>query len=152
IKRIDFAYSNLPGGGRARVQVWALPTPAKAGGGAAKPPKPTPVAWNSTGWTQLGKTVVRGKNATGVISVGKKEGKFTKMMIVVTDSEMALNGVEVQFSNGTKWSPQVKHFFRENERTRAIDFPGSARHIKKVTFKYGNLPGGGRATVEVWAR
>jgi hypothetical protein len=33
-----------------------------------------------------------------------------------------------------------------------IDLPGGARSIKKVEFRYGNLPGGGRAQLELWAR
>lgn len=33
-----------------------------------------------------------------------------------------------------------------------IDLPGDKRVIKHVTFEYGNLPGGGRAQVELWAR
>jgi hypothetical protein len=31
-----------------------------------------------------------------------------------------------------------------------IDLPGGARVIRRVEFRYGNLPGGGRARVELW--
>ena len=31
-----------------------------------------------------------------------------------------------------------------------LDFPGDERTIKYIDFKYRNLPGGGRAKVEVW--
>jgi hypothetical protein len=33
-----------------------------------------------------------------------------------------------------------------------IDFPGDERVIKFVDFKYRNLPGGGKAKVQVWAK
>jgi hypothetical protein len=42
--------------------------------------------------------------------------------------------------------------FGKGTATRDIDLPGDRRGIKKVELKYGNLPGGGRAQVEVWAR
>jgi hypothetical protein len=32
-----------------------------------------------------------------------------------------------------------------------IDLPGDARVIRSVEFRYGNLPGGGRAKAELWA-
>jgi hypothetical protein len=46
----------------------------------------------------------------------------------------------------------VKVFFRENTRTRAIDLPGDRRVISWVEFKYRNLPGGGKARVQVWGK
>jgi hypothetical protein len=46
----------------------------------------------------------------------------------------------------------VKHIFREGQRTRVIDFPGDERAIRYIDFKYRNLPGGGRAKVQVWAK
>lgn len=40
----------------------------------------------------------------------------------------------------------------KGEASRVIDLPGAKRAIKRVDFNYANLPGGGRAQVEVWAR
>jgi hypothetical protein len=40
--------------------------------------------------------------------------------------------------------------FAPNTKTRVIDLPGGARVIRRVEFRYGNLPGGGRAQVELW--
>jgi hypothetical protein len=51
-----------------------------------------------------------------------------------------------------KLSIRVKAFFREGQRTRVIDFPGDERTIRCIDFKYRNLPGGGRAKVQVWAK
>ena len=50
IRYLDFKYRNLPGGGNAKVSVWAW----KIGGGVGAPPPPPPPqtgpAWNSAGW------------------------------------------------------------------------------------------------------
>ena len=41
------------------------------------------------------------------------------------------------------------HLVREGTRTRVIDLPGDDRVIKVIKFKYRNLPGGGKAKVQV---
>ena len=35
---------------------------------------------------------------------------------------------------------------------RDIDLPGGGRAIRRVEFRYGNLPGGGKAQIELWGR
>lgn len=149
INRIDFKYRNLPGGGRARVQVWGFKT-----GDVAQPappqPRPPVVNWDSTGWTKLGEREVNGRVDNDRIEVGRYEGKFSKLTIVVRDSDLEMIDFAVKFGRGPEWRPGVTQYFRENQRTRAIDFPGDDRVIKYIDFKYRNLPGGGRAKVEVW--
>jgi hypothetical protein len=73
-------------------------------------------------------------------------------MVVVEDSELEMHSVDVTFANKEKYSPPLKHYFRENGRTRAIDLPGNTRKIKSVAFRYANLPGGGKARVQLWGR
>lgn len=157
IKQIDFKYSNLPGGGRAKVQVWGKegsvgpgpgpgPGPVGGGGGVLKP------RWDSGGWVKLGERVVQGKNDRDVIPVGgRAAGNFSRLMVVVEGSELEMNNMNVTFGNGQKFEPKVRHFFRERSATRAIDLPGRQRNIKTIEFHYGNLPGGGRSKVSVWA-
>lgn len=108
--------------------------------------------WDRGGWTKLGEQEVLGRRDRDVINVGRREGRFTKLMIVVEESDLQMNSMHIEFTNGDKLEPNLKHFFRENERTRGIDLPGDGRTIKQIEFQYGNLPGGGRARVEVWGR
>ena len=149
IQKIDLKYRNLPGGGRAKVQVWGFKT-----GNAAQPQPPRPAFnWDSTGWTKLGERDVNGNVDKDRIEVGRYEGKFTKLTLVVRDSDLEMMDFSVKFARGPEWRPSnVQHYFRENQRTRVIDFPGDERAIKYIDFKYRNLPGGGRAKVEVWAQ
>ena len=148
IRFIDFKYRNLPGGGRARVQVWGFKT-----GNAAPPPvaRPIVVNWDSTGWTKLGEREVNGNVDNDRIEVGRYDGKFSKITIVVRDSDLEMIDFGIKFGRGPEWRPNITHYFKENQRTRVIDFPGDDRVIKYIDFKYRNLPGGGRAKVEVWA-
>jgi hypothetical protein len=144
IKSIDLKYRNLPGGGRARVEVWGW----KAGDAA----RPAPFTWDSKGWVMLGERTVNGRVDHDRIEVGRREGRFSKLTLVVLDSDLELIDFEVKFARGAPWHPEVKHVFREGQRTREIDFPGDERVIRYIDFKYRNLPGGGRAKVQVWAK
>lgn len=146
IKNITFHYGNLPGGGRARVAVYG-----KAGEG----PPPGPIlkaTFDPNGWTLIGERTVEGKGDFDQIKVGKAEGKFQELMVVVEDSDLEMHDMEITFGNGKKQKPAVKHFFREADRTRAIDLKGNTRVIKNLKFWYSNLPGGGKARVAVYGR
>jgi hypothetical protein len=154
IKFISFKYRNLPGGGNAKVGVWAWKT-----GDAVPPPvtPPPPVAgpvWDSNGWTMLGEREVHGhgRENSDRIEVGRYEGKFTKMTVVVLDADLEMIDLSVKFGRGEPWHPQVSQFFREGTRTHVIDFPGDERVIKHIDFRYRNLPGAGHAKVQVWAK
>ena len=165
IARIALRYGNLPGGGKARVMVFGKQEEpgAENGGPAPVPPtEPGPVGvpggdrfkahWDRGGWVKLGEKVVNGKADHDVVPVGLEGRPFTKIMLVVEDSDLELHDVEVHFANGTSHNPKLKHFFRGEERTRPIDLPGEARNIESIDLRYGNVPGGGRAHVEVWGR
>jgi hypothetical protein len=147
IDYIDFKYRNLPGGGRARVQVWGFQ------GGAAPAPPPPP-AWDPKGWELLGEQTVAGRVDRDRITVGRGMGKFSKLMVVVLDSDLEMIDMEVAFRRGPSFRPAISQYFRESTRTRAIDLPdsyrGPERTIEYIDFKYRNLPGGGRARVQVW--
>lgn len=105
-----------------------------------------------TGWEKLGERTVHGKADRDVIPVGGKEGRFTRIMLVVEHSALEMDDVEVTFGDGSSFSPKTRLVFGENTRSRVIDLEGGERVIKKVAFRYGNLPGGGRAQVELWAK
>jgi hypothetical protein len=106
--------------------------------------------WDSKGWVKLGERAVNGRVDKDTIAVGRHEGKFTKLTIVVEKSDLELLDFEVVFANNERFNPNVRHYFKENSRTRVIDLPGDERMIKSINLKYKNLPGGGSATVEVW--
>lgn len=146
IKEVTFKYGNLAGGGKAKVQLWGKDVTSET-------PPPPPVAHTDTaGWEDLGTATVHGKSDKDEIVVGKKEGSFTKVMFVVEGSDLEMFDVVIKFGNDTKHSPDTKLVFKEGAWSRVIDLPGEARFIKKVTFKYGNLPGSGKATVRLFAK
>ena len=116
-----------------------------AGGGTAHAQR-----WDSTGWVKLGEREVNGRVDHDRITVGRHDGKFTKLTLYVEKSDLEMLDFEITFGNNEKFHPEVRHVFREGSRTRVIDLPGDERTIKTIDLRYKNLPGGGRARVEVW--
>lgn len=101
-------------------------------------------------WDKLGERWVDGRGDRDVIHVGKKDGRFQKIQLVVEHSSVELYDIVVTFGDGTTFSPNTRLAFGPNSTTRVIDLPGGARVIRKVELRYGNLPGGGRAQIELW--
>jgi hypothetical protein len=158
IAKLELVYKNTPGGGRARVEVYGKDV---RGGGKPPPvveqpppppPPPPPVAFDPAGWTLLGSQTVQGKRDKDVFPVGKKKGRFDRVMVVVTDSDLEMLDFVITFENKTKFEPKIRHLFKEGERSRAIDLPNSDRFINKIELKYANLPGGGKARLQIYAR
>jgi hypothetical protein len=115
-------------------------------------PRGEPVVASRADWTKLGERWVEGTGDRDVISVGAREGSFRRIMIVVEHSALEMYDVDVTFADGTSFSPRTRHVFGPETRSHVIDLPGNQRVIRNVVFKYGNLPGGGRAQAELWAQ
>jgi hypothetical protein len=103
-------------------------------------------------WTKLGERWVDGVRDRDVITVGAHEGRYRRIMIVVEHSALEMFDLVVTFGDGTRFSPATRHVFSANTRSHVIDLPGTDRVIRSVEFRYGNLPGGGRAQAELWAQ
>jgi hypothetical protein len=111
-----------------------------------------PVVAGRAGWSRLGERSVDGARDRDVITVGAREGRYRRIMLVVEHSALELFDVVVTFGDGTRFSPSMRHVFGAETRSRVIDLPGADRVIRSVEFRYGNLPGGGRAEMELWAQ
>ncbi len=105
-----------------------------------------------TGWTRLGERWVNGGADHDTIHVGAIEGRFTAIALRVEHSALQLFDITITFGDGTTYSPGTRLVFAEDTASRTIDLPGGARVIRRVDFRYANLPGGGRAQLELWAR
>ncbi|MBK7401140.1 MAG: hypothetical protein IPJ34_34030 [Myxococcales bacterium] len=125
--------------------------PALADKKGEKPEKPAEKPAEAT-WKKLGERSVDGKADKDTIHVGADDGFFTAIQVKVENSSIVMNEIKVVFSNGEVFEPKTKLVFDKDTSTRVIDLPGDKRIIKRVEFKYGNLPGGGKAKVELWGK
>ncbi len=110
------------------------------------------VAEAMTGWTRLGERWVQHGVDHDTIAVGARDGTFHQIAVRVEHSTLEMFDIVVTFGDGSTFSPPTRLIFAPDTATRTIDLPGAARIIRRVDFRYGNLPGGGRAQVELWAR
>ena len=104
------------------------------------------------GFYYLGERAVNGGADHDVIHVGKRDGSFHELMVVVENAPVEIFDMVVTFGNGERWEPRTRLVFNADSTTRNIDLPGNARYIKRVDFRYGNLVAGANAKVELWAR
>ena len=144
IRDINLRYKNLPGGGRARVEVWGWKAGEAHGGGGG--------GWDSHGWQMLGERTVAHRVDHDTIEVGAYKGRFAKLTMYVLDNELELFDMDIKFGNGEHFHPEAKFFFKEGSRTRIIDLPGDERVIKRIDLRYKSIPGEGKAKVQVWAK
>ena len=119
-------------------------TPPASGGGKSE--------FDSTGWQKLGERSVAGKYDKDTIFVGKYKGTFSKLSLVVLDSDLELLDLEVKFDKGKSFRPALRHTFKEGSRSRVIDLPGDDRVIKSIVLRYKNIAGGGSAKAQIWAK
>jgi hypothetical protein len=155
---------SLPRSVRSFSRLWAILlvavsacTVAYAPPPAAGPPPATPppsIAGHPdmSGWRLMGDTSVAGQFEHALIRIGKYEGRVARVMLVVMSSNLDVGDVVVQFGNGQRWSPGLRHSFGDGSRSRAIELPGHVRFIRGVELIHGSVPPGGRARVEIWGQ
>jgi hypothetical protein len=107
---------------------------------------------NQSGWAKLGERAVDGRDDVDTILVTGSEGKYTRIKLAIEHSAIEIESVVVTFGDGSTFSPETRELIGRGDNTRTIDLPGAARTIRSVRFRYGNVPGGGRAQIELWAR
>lgn len=115
----------------------------------ARPPEPHAMR---NGFYYLGERLVNGSADHDVIYVGRSDGRFHELMIVVERAPIELFDMIVTFGNGERFEPRTRLVFGANSRSRSMDLPGGARIIRRVDFRYGNLLAGAQAKVELWGR
>ncbi len=103
------------------------------------------------GWESLGGRWVNGRADRDSVFAAR-QGQFRQVMLRVSGSDLVMRDVVIHFGNGSTYSPPTQLVFDQGSRTRVIDLPGGDRKIVRIDFRYGNLPGGGRAHVEAFGR
>ena len=104
------------------------------------------------GWRLMGDAWVSGQFEREIIRVGKYEGRVARVMLVITHSNLEIGDVAIQFGNGQRWSPGLRHSFGDGSRSRAIDLPGNVRFIRGVELVHGAVSQGGRVHAEIWGQ
>lgn len=119
-----------------------------------------PAAAQQTGgpYARSGSWVLLGQKSVGfgvdrdVIEVGRAEGRFRSLKLIVRGADIFLVDLKVVYASGEADDLSVKRPIRAGTETEEFDLKGRARSIQRVEMVYRTRPGfEGRATVEVWA-
>src|SRR6185436_4951979 len=99
----------------------------------------------------LGQREVDFRADNDVIEVGRSEGRFQKIRVVVRGAPIELRDMKVIFDDDSVIDvPRRSRILRENSDF-VIDLPGERRVIKRITFQYRSVnPREGKATVLVY--
>ncbi|MDO9381802.1 MAG: hypothetical protein Q7T86_02970 [Hyphomicrobiaceae bacterium] len=104
-------------------------------------------------WELLGSQKVGFLIDKDVIQVGRKDGDFSKIKIVVKGNDVEFKDVDIVYGNGQKDDIQIRNRIKAGGETRAVDLKGGDRFIKRVEFVYKSKPSfKGQATVELWGK
>ncbi|MCH2195096.1 DUF2541 family protein [Kordia sp.] len=104
-------------------------------------------------WEKLGSKKVNYKLDKDVIRLGKHEGTFKKLKLVVSKGALNMHRMVVHYGNGSKEEIKLRHNFNRRSNSRVIDLDGRNRIIKKITFIYDTKNNSkSRATVHVFGR
>jgi hypothetical protein len=115
-------------------------------------PAPSEARIVRAGFDFLGERIVDGAVDHDVIHVGRRDGRFREIMLVVERAPVEIYDVVVTFGNGERFEPRLRIAYGPDTRSRTIDLPGGSRAIQRVDFRYGNVVAGARGKVELWAR
>jgi hypothetical protein len=143
IKSLEVKYLDRDGGDRSTIEVFGQV------GSTADHDRPD---YDTKGWTLLGEETVDGRRDRDVIKVGRDDGKFDKLMLVVLDGDLEMEGMVIRLARGAEITPQLKHYFKQGQRSRQIDLGKRSAVIKDIELTYGSVRGGGKARVQIWAR
>jgi hypothetical protein len=147
IDRIEIVYRSRPSfRGRAKVAIFGLrdmPPP---------PPPPPPVAR----WEELGCGKVGIKPDRDTIRVGRREGRFSTIKLIVRGSKIELIDLTVVYDRGPPDQLSVRKKIGDGDETPPLDLRGERRIIDHVDLTYRQTLGlnmiKGPATVCVLGR
>ncbi|WP_420573545.1 hypothetical protein [Kordia sp.] len=104
-------------------------------------------------WEKLGSKKVNYKLDKDVIHVGKHEGTFKKLKLVVSKGALNMHRMVVHYGNGSQEEIKLKHTFNRRSNSRVIDLNGNKRFITKISFLYDTKNRSrNRATLHVFGK
>jgi hypothetical protein len=145
IKDVELHYRSRPDfRGEALAELW----------GQEEGVEPTPVAYGRE-WVRLGDRNVGFLNDRDVIHVGRHDGKFKRLKLIVRRNDIKLNSIKVLFANGEVEDVIFDRHIHDGGEA-VIDLPHGwheGRYIQDVELHYHSRPDfRGEALAELWGQ
>lgn len=99
----------------------------------------------------LGEREVDFRADRDVIEVGRDEGRFQKIVVVIRGAPIQLRDMKVIFADDSVFDPVSQDRILREDSAYVFDLPGHRRIIKRITFLYRSIDRReGKATVLVY--
>ena len=99
----------------------------------------------------LGQLEVDFRADNDVIEVGRDEGRFQRIRLVVRGAPIQLRDMKVIFDDDSVFDAVTQDRVLREDSAHVIDLPGQRRIIKRITFRYRSIDRReGKATVLVY--
>lgn len=99
----------------------------------------------------LGEREVDFRADSDVIEIGRREGSFERIRIVVRGAPIQLHDMKVIFADDSVFDPVSRDRILQEDSAYVFDLPGQRRIIKRITFQYRSIDRReGKATVLVY--
>ena len=87
-----------------------------------------------------------------VLPVSAARGMFRRIYLRVTDNDLTVERIVVQYATGVDEEVEVRHEFREGSRSRIIDLAGTRRAMRSIRVVYRTTGAlrEGKATVTIY--
>jgi hypothetical protein len=154
IDRVVLKYRSRPNfRGQAVVEVWGLEPRLEGRGPGGHSPVFGFRGAPASKWEQLGAQSVDYQVDRDVIRVGRKDGRFKRILLRVEGNDIELVDIKVVYGNGQRDDLSGRRVIRAGGHTGVLDLKGDARVIDRVELVYRSNPNiRGRARVELWGR
>ena len=99
----------------------------------------------------LGQLEVDFRADSDILQVGREEGRFQKIRLVVRGAPIELRDVRVTFTDNSVFDPESRSRILREDSAFVFDLPGQRRVIKSIALQYRSIDRReGRATVLVY--
>ena len=147
IRDVELHYHSRPDfRGEAVAELWGQEDEAG--------PNPTHVAYGHE-WMRLGDRHVGFINDHDTIHIGRGDGKFTRLKLIVRGNDIKLNSVKVLYGNGQVEDVPFDRMIRDGGEA-VIDLPHGwqeGRFVRDVELHYHSRPDfRGEAVAELWGQ
>lgn len=104
-------------------------------------------------WVHVGARRVEGSRPrTYTLRTDLARGRYREVRFTVQGGELELYDVVIEFDNGRRFSPEVRHRFHAGSRSRVIELPGTVRGISRMRFVCRSMERHNEPTLSVFAR
>jgi len=141
LREIEFVYRSRPSfAGQATMKIYGEPS-RRGGGPGVMIGGGGGVGGGEREWAELGcKQVSLFGRDRDSIGVGRREGRFKSIRVLVRGADVEMLDLRVIYANGAPDDIPVRRVIRQGDRTAPLDLRGFERSISRIDMVYRTIP------------